>query len=232
MFYEYNAYALALIRNGTAWENDAAASLKVPQATEAVGLLADAASLNASPFLNPRHCWLSCVLGDMGIIHSIDQERQQAFDASKPWSAPIAASMLIWGDMLMGGGCRMMGRGHLTKGRNAISAKQLAQTVILQLRRNPVVRVRIFLDECLPSCRHESDMDGMCIVANVMRFLGKRGRRHPRRAWGWIRIQVTLITRELRLARWKEELGDVVNHVEWDVVSKDELAMFEVGARS
>ncbi|KAF2446731.1 hypothetical protein P171DRAFT_238215 [Karstenula rhodostoma CBS 690.94] len=226
MFYEYNAYALALLRNGTAWENDAAASLHVPRATEAVRILADAVSFTfrQPPTLRPP---LLVLLKDIEAMHSTDQEDQQPSGGPRSWSAPIDTEILKWGYVIAGGDCRVVEKGHLVGGRNAIGAKQLAQAIILQLRRSPVIRVRIFLDGCVPWCCHGSIWENTCIGANVKNFLDRVRECAPGYRRTGIRTHVTFITRAHRLEHWKEKLGVMGKRVEWDVASKEELDMLE-----
>jgi len=204
-----NSSALALLRNGHVWENDASSALEVRRATEAITFRVNWTSLDKpEPLLE--------LLKDIDAGYAMDQMQHRASStALRKWAAlvhsfydnvPELSPRLPW-----------------------YEKHKLTQAIILQLRRKPEIKLQIDLRPLPTECfvLDDGDPKEAWLRRHVKALLTQLGdgmtvSRTPRSTPEWIRHRVVLVTRECELEHWKVGLGSVERDIEWATNTKDD----------
>lgn len=241
MYFENNQDALAFVRNGAAWEYAASSALKLDRALQSVRFLADAKALHYAAVNYDSNNYLRRWLMNIEDVYGQDQEHMYATTTStpKPWSAPLHESTLkniasLQLDRIRDEHALLMQADPLsTEDGGTINTKQFYQTVILQLRRKPMIHIRLFLDEAeyvRPSCPEHIlhlDVGVRIFLFTIVRRDFPWYSKSLKDEGKYIRYRVTLVTRESKREYWKDTLAQYRDVFEWDTPTKEELALLQ-----
>ncbi|PVI00895.1 hypothetical protein DM02DRAFT_628133 [Periconia macrospinosa] len=224
--YEDTSLALALLRNGNIWENDACNAPKVKLAIQPFTLHVD---WEALPY---QGCLLGLLTG-IDAVFAMDQEHQRASSIEpRKWTAPLSPSVLKYGYLIL--------RSFLPQEYNLWAFKNkdrgkewyqqqapgaFLQTAILHLRRRPVINIRIFVYS--PYSPEKREREASLVEEHIWTLLiplrrGMTVTRLPRSAENWIRHHITLVAHDFQYAYWKKRLECFDSHVQWEKATEVE----------
>lgn len=253
IWYEDTSCALALLRNGHVWENDASSSLALSRATKAFTLLASYTQLT-----HPTWCpnslgnhrrklihHLHSLLKAIDVVYAMDMEQQRPSTAFRSWTAPLQDTVLRTGVSVLRSIVPQLPpmESHLLR-KSHPTAEKFLQTLILQLRRNPEINIRIMLPEGLTKSELrlypelardglEKAVEALCeanakalkaFIRQIQR--GMSLTRLPRPRTSYIRHRFTLVflePSEEQASYWKDRFKGFEWEIEWDTATQDEM---------
>ena len=233
LYYEDTSRTLALLRNGSVWENDACNAPEVKLAIQPFTLHVYWEALSTRG--GPKQGYLVGLLKGLDAVFATDQEHQQASSiAPRKWTVPLSPTLLKYGYLILRS-C-LIQKDNLWTFKNEDRENEwyqkqapgaFLQTAIMHLRRSPVIDIRIFVYIPYPSERRDEESDRVEEHIRTLLTPLRRGitnTRLPRSAKDWIRHHITLVAYDSQLSYWKERLKcfDNDSEVQWEKVTQDE----------
>lgn len=231
IYYEDTSQALALLRNGSVWENDACNAPKVKLAIQPFTLHVYWETLSTRSGFEQGY--LVGLLKGLDAVFAMDQEHQRASSiAPRKWTAPLSPTVLKYGYSIL--------RSFLIQERNWWTFKNedrenewyqdkapgaFLQTAILHLRRSPGIDIRIFVYSPYPPERREGEAERVEEHIRTLLTPLRRGitnTRLPRSAKDCIRHHITLVAYDFQFSYWKERLKCFDSEVQWEKATQDE----------
>jgi hypothetical protein len=231
IYYEDTSQALALLRNGSVWENDACNAPEVKLAIRPFTLHVYWEALSTRG--GHEQGYLVGLLKGLDVVFAIDQEHQRASSiAPRKWTVPPSPTVLKYGYSIL--------RSFLIQEDNWWTFKNedrenkwyqkqapgaFLQTAILHLRRSPVINIRVFVYARYPPEDGDWEADH---VRNHIRALltplrrGITNTKLPRSAKDWIRHHITLVAYDSQFSYWIEKLKCFDGEVQWEKATQDE----------
>lgn len=225
IYFEDTSQALALLRNGSVWENDACNAPEVKLAIQPFTLHVYWEALSALG--GSEKGYLVGLLKGLDAVFAMDQEHQRASSiAPRKWTAPLSTTVLKYGYSIL--------RSFLIQEDNLWTFENedrenewyqtqapgaFLQTAILHLRRSPVIDIRIFVYASYPPERFEWEAGD---VEEHIRTLLTPNTRLPRSVKDWIRHRITLVAYGSQFSYWKERLKCFDGEVQWEEATQDE----------
>ncbi|KAF1966504.1 hypothetical protein BU23DRAFT_560197 [Bimuria novae-zelandiae CBS 107.79] len=239
IYYEDTSCALALLRNGPVWENDASSAFVVRSATKVFTLFANWEALRYTGYSTPYYFshyydakyYLLALLKAIDVVYSLDIEHQRTSTARRSWTAPLHDTILRTGISTLCYNLPARGKRFwiFTDGictSDDRTAKTFLQTTLLRLRLKPEINVRIAVHWTLgPEC---NEKEAKKIAMNLKEFVyqvwqGLTLTRLPRPASKGIHHRITLVFLEHQAAFWKDRLSFLLElGVEWEMATPEE----------
>lgn len=237
IYYEDSSRVLALLRNGPVWDNDASYSLDIARTTKAFTLLASWDSLKFPDIdweKDDHH--LLALLKAIDLVYALDTEHQCKSTGSRSWRAPLHDTVLrtgvsvLWSRLPQKWFWMFSGDSTFEVASKIPwphTARQLLQTMLLQLRRKPEINVRIMLHlpEYLPEFVEGEMQKVETSIKEFFRQLrqGMTVTRLPRPLATCIHHRITLVAPEDKTACWKDRLRCIERDIEWDTATLEEV---------
>lgn len=232
IYYEDTSQALALLRNGSVWENDACNAPVVKRAIQPFTLHVYWEALSTRR--RPAQGYVVGLLKGIDAVFAIDQQHQRASSiAPGKWTAPLSPAVLKYGPSLLRS--FLVPTDNLWTFRNEDRKNEryqkqspgaFLQTAILHLRRNPMINMRIFVYS--PYLPDLIDWDAELVERHIRTLLTTL--RHsitntmlPQSAKDWIRHRITLVAFDVQFPFWKERLKCFDGQVQWEKATRDEF---------